>query len=107
MTNPNTHNPKRPSGVRRVVTIAVAGATLGVCGAFAVAQDDQNPIACAPTAADLRRAADAARLLEAQRPDLFEQSPRRADYDDLRLAAEWSSRMSVLDPDGQPAHCTR
>ena len=42
-------------------------------------------------------------MLEAQRPDLFEQSPRRADYADLRLAAEWARRMSALRPDD----CTR
>jgi hypothetical protein len=44
-------------------------------------------------------------MLQAQRPELFEQSPRPADYDDLRLAAEWSYRLSYLDPDGQPVHC--
>ena len=43
--------------------------------------------------ADLLRSADAARRLEIAEPELFERSPRPADYDDLRLAAEWASRM--------------
>lgn len=108
MTNPNAPHSKRPGTARRVVAIAVAGATLGVTGAFAVAvaQDDStSPETCSATAADLRLAADAARRLEAQRPDIFEQSPRPADHDDLRLAAEWTDRLAELDPDGRVA-CT-
>ena len=62
---------------------------------------------CRASAADLQHAAEAARVLQAQRPELFEQSPRPASYRDLRLAAEWSYRLSYLDPDGQPAHCNR
>lgn len=90
----------RSKGRRRVAAIVVAGAALGVTGAFAVAtaQDDPAPAGCEATAFDLRTAADAVRRLEAQRPELFEQSPRPAGYDDLRLAAEWAYRMSVLHP---------
>lgn len=86
---------------RRVVAV-LAGAALGVTGAVAVssAQDPAPVSSCRPSEADLLRAADAARMLEAQRPDLYAQSPRPASYDDLRLAAEWARRLAVLDPDG-------
>jgi hypothetical protein len=47
-----------------------------------------NPV-CA-SAADLMRAADGARVLEAQRPDVFAQTPRPADATDLRIAAAWA-----------------
>ena len=97
--NPTTnHRPKTLSLTRRLVAVA-AGATLGITGAVAVASSQDGPGAttCPPTEADLLRAADAARILEAQRPDLFEQTPR-ADYDDLRLAAEWARRLTALDP---------
>jgi hypothetical protein len=56
---------------------------------------------CRPTEADLLRAAYAARQLEAEHPELFEQSPRPAGYDDLRLAAEWARRLEVLSPQDQ------
>ncbi len=84
---------------RRLVAVA-AGVALGITGAFAAgsAQPERTATACPATEADLLRAADAARILEAQRPDLFAQSPRPADHDDLRLAAEWARRLSVLDP---------
>jgi hypothetical protein len=85
--------------VRQALAVAVAGMTLGVTGAFAVAsaQDDPAP-RCGPTESDLLRAAQAARRLEAQRPDLFAQTDRPASYDDLRLAAEWARRLSYLHP---------
>ena len=84
---------------RRLIAIA-AGAMLGVTGAIAVssAQTGAPTTACPATEADLLRAADAAHRLEVQRPDLFAQSPHPARYDDLRLAAEWASRLAVLDP---------
>ncbi|HEX5614740.1 MAG TPA: hypothetical protein VFZ83_06250 [Acidimicrobiia bacterium] len=99
---------QRPRTIRRIVAVAVAGATLGVTGAVAVAvaQDDSTATeACGPTGSDLRLAADAARQLEAQAPELFEQSPRPAAHGDLRLAAEWSDRLAALDADGNTA-CT-
>ena len=65
--------------------------------ASASAQDDPAP-SCGPTESDLLRAAQAARRLEAQRPDLFAQTDRPASYDDLRLAAEWARRLSYLHP---------
>jgi hypothetical protein len=107
MTNARTTpQPKRSSRIGRLAAIAVAGATLGVTGTFAVtsAQDAPASSTCRASAADLQRAADAARMLQAQRPELFEQSPRPADYDDLRLAAEWAYRLDHLDPDG-PSRC--
>ena len=110
MTSPNRdHLPRRRTRPLVVIAVAVAGASLGVGGAFAAAaaQEDAQPRACRPTVVDLMRAADAARMLEAQRPELFERSPRPADYDDLRLAAEWAHRMSVLDPSEQPDGCAR
>ncbi len=90
----------RPTKFRRVLAVAVAGATLGVSGAFAVAtaQEDAAPRSCPPAASDLMRAAAAARQLEMARPDLFGDDQPRADYDDLRLAAEWARRMSYLRP---------
>ena len=102
-----TPQSQRSSRIGRIAAIAVAGATLGVTGTFAVtsAQDAPSSSACRATEADLLRAADAARMLQAQRPELFEQSGHPATYDDLRLAAEWAYRLSYVDPDGQPAHC--
>lgn len=83
---------------RRLVAVA-AGAALGISGAVAVASSADSPriVSCPATEADLLRAADAALILEAQRPDLFTGTPR-ADYDDLRLAAEWARRLAALDP---------
>jgi hypothetical protein len=107
MTSTTDHRPKPLTRTRRLVAI-IAGAALGVTGAVAVgsAQDDAPAATtCPPTEADLLRAADAARRLEAQRPDLFAQVNRPADYDDLRLAAEWARRLAVLDP--SRADCTR
>jgi hypothetical protein len=99
----------RPNRIARIAAIAVAGATLGITGSFAAtdAQDAPAPsaTACRATAADLQRAAEAARMLQSQRPELFEQSPRPADYADMRLAAEWAYRVDHLDPDGQPPRC--
>jgi hypothetical protein len=109
MTSQNAEHQQRTGILRRAVVIALAGATLGVTGAVAVAvaqDDDPSVVACTASGADLRRAADAARQLESERPDLFRQSPRPAGHDDLRLAAEWSDRMAELDPDGR-AECTR
>ena len=110
MTSPSTQYPQRRKHLRRVVAVVAAATALGVSGAFAVSataeDDDPEPVACAPTSADLQRAADAARVLEVQRPDLFDQSPRPAGYGDLRLAAEWSDRMSELDPDAAPSGCS-
>ena len=71
------------------------------------AQDAPSATTCRASAADLQRAAESARVLQTQRPELFEQSPRPADYDDLRLAAEWARRLDSLDPDGQAAPCDR
>ena len=48
---------------------------------------------CGATAGDLLRAASGARVLEAQRPELFEQTPRPADSRDLALAASWAARV--------------
>ena len=89
----------RPGKIQRVVAVVVAGATFGLTGALAVAsaQDDATPRSCGPSEDDLMRAAVAARQLEAQHPELFEEGPR-ADYDDLRLAAEWARRLSILQP---------
>ena len=85
--------------IRRVTLIVIAAASLGVTTAFAVAaaqdNDTQEPapvVACAANEQDLLQAANAARVLEAQRPDLYENSPQPATEDDLRLAAEWASR---------------
>jgi hypothetical protein len=82
--------------VRRTLAVVVAGAVLGVGGASALATEDRPATpstACAVTENDLLRAADAAGRLESAHPELFERSPRPADYDDLRLAAEWARRM--------------
>ena len=98
---PTTTEPRTTlSGRRRLVAI-LAGAAIGVSGAVAVAsaQSDETIFACPPSEADLLRAAGAARVLEAQRPDLFAASPRPASYDDLRLAAEWARRLDALDPE--------
>ena len=46
-----------------------------------------------PSAADLMRAASGARILATQSPEVFEQTPRPANYEDLRLAAEWVERV--------------
>ena len=85
---------------RRAIAVALLGTTIGVGGAFVVApgQAAPAPVTCRATASDLMQAAEAARRLEAQRPDLFQQSPRRADHDDLRLAAEWTRRLAILRP---------
>lgn len=98
MTSATPAQPKTLTGLRRLLVVAAAAA-FGVTGAFAAAtaQDDPPPVVCPATEADLLRAAHAARRLEAQRPDLFVRSPR-ADYYDLRLAAEWARRLAVLDP---------
>jgi hypothetical protein len=89
---------------RRLLAVA-AGAAIGISGAIAVASSEDSPrvVSCPASEADLLRAADAARILEAQRPDLFDGTPR-ADYHDLRLAAEWARRLAALDP-SRPA-CT-
>lgn len=97
-----TTTDKRPNTLsrrRRLIAIA-AGSVLGLTSAIAVssAQTDAPTTACPANEADLLRAADAAQRLEVQRPDLFAQSPRPASYDDLRLAAEWASRLAVLGP---------
>lgn len=100
MTSATQDQPTTISRRRRMLVVAAAAA-IGVTGAFAAAtaQDDPPPaFSCRATEADLLRAADAARTLEAQRPDLFVGANRRAGYDDLRLAAEWARRMAVLDP---------
>jgi hypothetical protein len=96
----------RLTRTRRLVAV-LAGSALGITGAVAVAsaQDNAPAPACRPAESDLLRAAEAARMLEAQRPDLFASSPRPAGYDDLRLAAEWARRLDVLDP--EPASCQR
>ena len=97
MAQPTTPSPHR---LRRAVAVAVAGATFGLTGAAAVAATDAlgGGSACRPSETDLLRAAYAARQLEAEHPELFEQSPRPAGYDDLRLAAEWARRLDVLAP---------
>jgi len=87
--------PNHRSKVRQTLAVIAAGVVLGVGGASALAAErrpEPAPAACAVTENDLLRAAHAARRLEAERPDLFERSPRPADYDDLRLAAEWARR---------------
>jgi hypothetical protein len=93
----------RSKKIRQRLVATVAGLTLGVTGAFAVAsaQDGPAPVSCRPTETDLLRAAAAAERLEVERPELFAESPRPADHDDLRLAAEWARRLAYLDPDGR------
>jgi hypothetical protein len=101
MANPTTTTVSRnPRTLRRAVAVAIAGATIGVTGAAAIAATTAPaPVdACRATESDLLRAAYAARQLEAERPEVFEMSPRPADYDDLRLAAEWARRLDSLDP---------
>lgn len=85
--------------IRRAVAVGIAGITFGVTGAWAAAagQSDPAAVTCGPSEADLLHAADAARRLEAVRPDLFEEG-MRATYDDLRLAAEWARRLAILRP---------
>ena len=95
---PTTDSPKSLSRTRRFVAVT-AGAALGIASTFAVAsaQDGTPTFDCPPTEADLLFAAESARRLEAERPDLFVDSPR-ARYGDLRLAAEWARRLAILDP---------
>jgi hypothetical protein len=85
--------------LRRALAFTVAGATFALAGAGAIASADQPAAVppCHANEADLLRAADAARQLEAQRPDLFEDSSR-ARFEDLRLAAEWARRLDALAP---------
>ena len=89
----------RPT-LRRALAVAVAAATLGVSGAAALAAVDEPAAveSCRPNEMDLLRAADAARKLEAQRPELFDDGTRSR-YSDLRLAAEWARRLEVLTPE--------
>ncbi len=86
--------------IRRVLAVGVAGATFGVLGALAAAEghDEAPVVVCGPTESDLLNAADAARRLEAERPELFHGAEPRATYYDLRLAAEWERRLSDLRP---------
>ena len=96
--------------VREESVTARAHEWLNITGAFGVPSAQDAPATssgCRASAADLQHAAEAARVLQAQRPELFEQSPRPASYQDLRLAAEWSYRLSYLDADSQPDHCNR
>jgi len=92
----------RPHKIRRLAAIAVAGATLGTVGALTAAEGQDEPAhaptPCRPTARDYLRAADAARRLEAERPDLFGPGSGRADHDDLRQAAEWARHLAYLYP---------
>ena len=90
--------------IRRALAVGVAGATLGALGALAVAEarDEAPATVCGPTASDLLRAADGARRLEVERPELFGGPTPRGSYDDLRLAAEWARRVSEL---GQAEGC--
>jgi hypothetical protein len=85
--------------MRRALVVAMAGALAGVAGARAIASTDDlaGVPTCRASEGDLLRAADAARQLEATRPDLFEGSSR-ARFEDLRLAAEWARRLEVLAP---------
>lgn len=86
--------------MRRALAVAMAGATFGLAGAGAIASTGEPAAVaqCRANEADLLRAAGAARLLEAKRPDLFEGSSR-ARFEDLRLAAEWARRLEALAPD--------
>lgn len=96
---------QRTRRIRRVVAVTVVGATLGVTGALAVASarsasdDPPAPGGCRATQSDLETAAEAARRLELQAPWVFQRSPRPADEWDLRLAAEWAYRLSILSPE--------
>ena len=87
------------SRIRRAVAVAVAGATLGVTGAAALAATDGGAGNCRPTESDLMRAAISARRLRADRPELFTAEPKPASYEDLRLAAEWARRLELLAPE--------
>lgn len=91
----------------RLAAAAIAGTAIGIGGALAVsaAPDDHTVEACPASEADLLRAANAARRLEATHPAAFDVSPRPADYHDLRLAAEWARRLAILTPDTIPEHC--
>ena len=85
--------------MRRALAVAMAVATLSLAGAGAIASTD-DPVAgppCRANEADLLRAADAARHLEATQPELFEGSSR-ARFEDLRLAGEWARRLEALAP---------
>ena len=85
--------------MRRALTSAMAAAALfGLAGGGAIALTDETAVApCRASETDLLRAADAARQLEAERPELFE-GGTRARFDDLRLAAEWARRLESLVP---------
>jgi hypothetical protein len=85
--------------MRRALVVAMAGALVSLAGAGAIASTDEPAAVppCRASEADLLRAADAARQLEATRPELFEGSSR-ARFEDLRLAAEWARRLDVLAP---------
>ena len=85
--------------LRRALAVAMAAATFGIASAGAMASTDEPAAAppCRANAADLLRAAGAARQLEAKRPELFEGSSR-ARVEDLRLAAEWAQRLDALAP---------
>ena len=90
MTSPNRdHLPRRRTRPLVVIAVAVAGASLGVGGAFAAAaaQEDAQPRACRPTAADLMRAATQPACSRRNGRSSSSAAPRPADYDDLRLAA--------------------
>ena len=83
--------------MRWALAVAMAGATLGLAGAGAMASTDgpASVPSCRANESDLLRAADAARQLEAKRPELFESSSR-ARFDDLRVAAEWRAAWKRL-----------
>jgi hypothetical protein len=85
--------------MRRALAVALAGATFGLASAGAVPSTDEPAAVppCRANEADLLRAADAARQLEAQRPELVE-GGARARFEDLRLAAEAARRLDALAP---------
>jgi hypothetical protein len=85
--------------MRRALAVGIAGATFGLAGAGAIASTDEPAAVppCRANEADLVRAADAARQLEAMHPEIFEGSSR-ARFEDLRLAAEWARRLEALAP---------
>jgi hypothetical protein len=92
----------------RLAAAAIAGIAFGIGGALAAvsaAPDDHTVKACPASEADLLRAADAGRRLEAIDPTAFDVSPRPADHHDLRLAAEWARRVAILAPHTIPEHC--
>ncbi|MET0901723.1 MAG: hypothetical protein ABWZ52_00650 [Acidimicrobiales bacterium] len=95
------HVTKNPRTLRRVLAVAIAGATLGVTGAAVVGATSETPAAveaCRPNERDLLRAAYEARTLEARRPELFEGSPRSR-YEDLRRAAYEARKLEALRPE--------